>query len=84
MSSFGDTYIEMVNRVATAGNVYKGLHEYQQLAAEQADANRQTVIGTSSDEELERMIMYQNAYNAASRYINVINTLLDSVISMGR
>lgn len=84
MSSFGDTYIEMVNRVATAGNVYKGLHEYQQLATEQADANRQTVIGTSSDEELERMIMYQNAYNAASRYINVINTLLDSVISMGR
>jgi len=29
------------------------------------------------------MIMYQNAYNAASRYINVINTLLDSVINMG-
>ena len=83
MSSFTDTYIEMVNNLSIEGNVFKSLHEYQQLATEQADANRQTVIGTSSDEELERMIMYQNAYNAASRYINVINTLLDSVISMG-
>ena len=70
--------------MSTAGNVFKDVYEYQQLAVEQAESNRQSVIGVSSDEELEHMIMYQNAYNAASRYINVINTLLDSVISMAQ
>ena len=70
--------------MSTMGNVFKDVYEYQQLAVEQAESNRQSVIGVSSDEELEHMIMYQNAYNAASRYINVINTLLDSVISMAQ
>lgn len=79
-----DCYTDIVNQMATVGNVFKDCYEFQQLAVEQADGNRQTVIGVSSDEELEHMIMYQNAYNAASRYINVINTLLESVISMAQ
>lgn len=82
-SSFQSCYIDLVGQVGTSGDVFKGLYEFQQLATQEVDANRQTVIGTSADEELEHMIMYQNAYNAASRYINVINTLLDSVINMG-
>ena len=81
-SSFENCYTEIVNQMSTMGNVFKDVYGYQQLAVEQAESNRQSVIGVSSDEELEHMIMYQNAYNAASRYINVINTLLDSVISM--
>lgn len=83
-SSFENCYTEIVNQMSTMGNVFKDVYEYQQLAVEQAESNRQSVIGVSSDEELEHMIMYQNAYNAASRYINVINTLLDSVISMAQ
>lgn len=83
-SSFENCYIDLVNQVGTSGDVYKGLYEYQQNAVQQVEEKRQTVIGVSSDEELEHMIMYQNAYNAASRYINVINTLLDSVISMAQ
>lgn len=82
-STFQSCYIDLVGQVGTSGDVFNGLYEFQQLATQQVDANRQTVIGTSADEELEHMIMYQNAYNAASRYINVINTLLDSVINMG-
>ncbi len=81
-SSFEGCYVDLVNQQATLGNVYKQMYEFEQLSTEQIDANRQSVIGTSSDEELEHMIMYQNAYNAASRYINVINTMLDSLLSM--
>lgn len=82
-STFENCYIDLVNEFATVGNVYKGHYEYQQLALEQSENERQTVIGVSSDEELEHMIMYQNAYNAASRYINVINSMLDTLLSMG-
>lgn len=82
-STFESCYIDLVSQVATSGDVYQSLYDFQQLSAEQIEANRQSYVGVSSDEELERMIMYQNAYNAASRYINVINTMLDSLISIG-
>lgn len=82
-SSFSGCYVDLANQVATSGSVFKGLYEFEQLAIEQAENERQTVIGVSSDEELEHMIMYQNAYNAASRYINVINSMLDALLSMG-
>jgi flagellar hook-associated protein 1 FlgK len=83
MSDFENCYIDLVNQVATSGSVFKGLYEYEQLALEQVDNERQTVIGVSSDEELEHMIMYQNAYNAASRYITVVNDMLDTLLSVG-
>ncbi len=83
MSSFENCYIDLTNQVATSGNVFKGLYDFEQLAIEQAENERQTVIGVSSDEELEHMMMYQNAYNAASRYINVINDMLDTLLSVG-
>ena len=83
-SSYQDCYTEMVNQMGIMGSVFKHKYEEQQLSIEQIENNRQSVIGVSSDEELEHMIMYQNAYNAASRYINVLNTLMDSVISMAQ
>lgn len=83
-STFESSYIDFVSQIGTSGDVFQSLYEFQQLSSEQVEANRQSYIGVSADEELEHMIMYQNAYNAASRYINVVNTLLDSLISMGR
>lgn len=82
MSTYEGCYTDLMSQVSTSGDVFKELYEFQQLSIEQAESERQTVIGVSSDEELERMIMYQNAYNAASRYINVVNSLLDSLINM--
>ena len=41
--------------------------------------------GVSSDEELEKMIKYQQAYNAASRYVNVVSEMLENLVtSLGR
>ena len=41
--------------------------------------------GVSSDEELEFMIEFQNAFNASSRYINVISEMLEHIVStLGR
>ena len=73
-----------MSQVSSGGNTFKLLYEYEQLAVEQAENERQTVIGVSHDEELKHMIMFQNAYNAASRYINVVNSMLDTLLSMAR
>ncbi len=82
MSTFEGCYTDLMSQVSNSGNVYKLLYEYEQLAVEQTDNERLTVIGVSQDEELEKMIMFQNAYNASSRYINVINSMLDTLLSM--
>lgn len=83
ISSFEKCYEDLIAQATNSGYVFGQLYEFEQLAMEQADNERQTVIGVSSDEELEHMIMYHNAYNAASRYINVINSMLDTLLNMG-
>lgn len=83
-STFESCYIDFVSQIGTSGDVFQSLYEFQQLSSDQIEANRQSYVGVSADEELEHMIMYQNAYNAASRYINVVNDLLDSLIALGR
>ena len=45
------------------------------------DNQRQQVIGVSSDEELTYMTKYQNAYNAASRFINVVNEMIEHLLT---
>ena len=35
----------------------------------------------ASDEELEKMIKYQQAYNASSRYVNVISEMLEHIVT---
>lgn len=49
------------------------------------DNKRQESIGVSSDDELTNMIRFQNAYNAASRYINVVSEMLEHLVTaLGR
>lgn len=81
-STIESCYTDLMSQVANSGFIFYELADFERLEVESADNERQTVIGVSSDDELEHMIMYQNAYNAASRYINVINSMLDTLLSM--
>lgn len=81
-STIESCYTDLMSQVASSGFIFYELAEFEKLEVESADNERQTVIGVSSDDELEHMIMYQNAYNAASRYINVINDMLETLLGM--
>ena len=74
-------YNNLVSQVATTGDVLYGISENQQITVDNTAAAREQVLGVSSDEEMSNMIMFQNAYNAASRYINVISELMEHVIN---
>ncbi len=74
-------YEDLVAQVANSGYVYHGIYENQAVAVESAIAAREQVVGVSSDEELTNMIMFQNAYNASSRFINVIDEMLEHIIT---
>lgn len=80
-TNFIDYYMDLVNQVGGNGFIYRGIYENQQSALESIESSRQQVVGVSSDEELSNMIKFQNAYNASSRYINVISEMLEHIIN---
>lgn len=80
-SSFIEYYSDLVTQVANSGSVYKHIAENQSVTKEEAAFAREQVLGVSSDEELQKMITYQNAYNASSRYITTINDMLESMMN---
>ena len=80
-SSFIDYYDDLVGQIANSGYVFRTIYENQEGTVESIDAAREQVIGVSSDEELSNMVKFQNAYNASSRYINVIDEMLEHLLS---
>ena len=80
--TFEQFYEALVDDVGSEGKVYESMVASQDDLSSGLDNGRQEVMGVSSDEELTNMIRYQQAYNAASRYINVITTMMDTVINI--
>lgn len=78
--NYEDFYAAMVGQVATTGSIYHSMVAAQDVAVKQLDDGRQAVAGVSSNEELQNMIKYQNAYNAASRYITTCNDMLGHLL----
>lgn len=79
--NFIDYYKNLVSQVANSGSVYRGIQESQTVSSDALLNAREQIVGVSSDEELSNMIMYQNAYNASSRYINVISEMLEHILT---
>ena len=74
-------YNAMITDLANLANSYYNIAQNQNNVTNQLDDRRQVVAGVSSDEELSNMITYQHGYNAASRYINVVSEMLDTLIN---
>ena len=80
-TNFVDYYGDLVAQVANSGSVYKSIMANQQATVNATFSAREQVIGVSSDDELTYMVKFQNAYNASSRYINVISEMLAHIIN---
>ena len=78
--NYRDFYSALVGQVATEGSVYSSIVTAQQVATHNLSDSRDAIMGVSSNEELTNMIKYQNAYNAASRYITACNDMLENLI----
>ena len=79
--TFTEYYDAMVSQVGNIGFVYNTIVNSQATTVSSLEAARQGVVGVSSNEELSNMIKFQNAYNAASRYINSVDAMLDHLIN---
>ena len=78
--SFDEYYTEMVGALGTQDNVWAGIVDNQEKLTESIEDRRQQMSGVSTDEELTNLLTYQHAYNAASRYINTVDQMLEYLI----
>lgn len=79
--TFLDYYSNMIGDLGTLGNVYESTSASLTDTVTAVSNQRQQIMGVSSDEELTKMIRYQNAYNASSRFINVVNEMLEHLVT---
>lgn len=81
VSNFKDYYTYFIGDLATRGNELKTISENQAVMVGNIDDQRQQTAGVSSDEELTNLVKFQHAYNASSRYITVIDEMLEHIIT---
>lgn len=79
--TFAEYYAQMIGEIGTAGSIYDTIARTLEGTTKAVDNQRSQVTGVSSDEELTNMIKYQNAYNAASRYMNVISEMIETLVT---
>ncbi len=79
--NFNTFYNSMVSQVSTSGKVYTTIKDAQDQTVNAIESARQQVLGVNTDEELTFMVQFQNAYNAASRFINVVDEMLEHLLT---
>lgn len=78
--NFKDYYAGMMDDLSDRGYTFDAMVKTQDQSVVDVDNARQGVLGVSSDEELSNLIKFQHAYNAASRYINVVSEMIEHLI----
>ena len=79
--SLGDYYSDLVAQVSNSGYMYNSIYENQAKTVSAAESAKDQVEAVSSDEELNNMIKFQSAYNASSRFINVVDEMMEHLIT---
>ncbi|MDO4166522.1 MAG: flagellar basal body rod C-terminal domain-containing protein [Eubacteriales bacterium] len=78
--SYDEYYQAMITNLATRGHTWKSITDNQDKVVADLEQQRQQVMGVSSEEEMVNLLQFQHAYNAASRYITVIDSMLGYLI----
>lgn len=75
-------YRGVVGTVSVEAATAKELATNQELIAQAAQNARERISGVNIDEEAIDLIKYQRAFQAASRYISVVDELLETLIAI--
>ena len=81
--SFEGAFAQMVSKVGskTAELNVMGLAENRML--EQATLNQQSVSGVNLDEEATNLLRYQQAYQAASKMMQIASQMFETLLQLG-
>lgn len=80
-NTFMNYYTAFTAEIANQGQTLRAIEKSQDITTRSVDNQRQQVIGANSDEELTYLIKFQQHFNAASRYITVIDEMLEHMVT---
>ena len=72
--------------LADIGNkIYESdfMEESQRNIVLQLQNQKESITGVSLDEEMTRLVQFQQAYQAAARIVNTVDEMVDTVLNMG-
>jgi flagellar hook-associated protein 1 FlgK len=79
--SLDDYYQYIILTVGSKGSEATNIAESQGRLVEAADAQRTAIAGVSMDEEMTNMLKFKFAYDAAARVLNIIDSMLETVVN---
>ncbi len=81
LTTADDSYQSLVNSFGTQVASLNRLATNQQVLTDQVDGSADQLAGVNLDEEMANMLTAQRAYEAASKVITVLDSVLDTLIN---
>lgn len=81
--TINDIYNTFVSQIGADANQASNQVDAISASLIQLNTQRQSVSGVSMDEEMTNMVKFQQGYNAAARIFTTMNSMLDTLMSMG-
>lgn len=79
--SLDDYYQDIILHMGNNGADSARITESQSKLVESADAQRTSITGVSMDEEMTNMMKFKFAYDAASRVLNILDTMMETIVN---
>ena len=82
--SIEEYYASMLGKIASAGDSTRTQYETQCDVVDSLENQLDSAYGVDLNEELIDLVKYQTAYAAAAQVFNVVNSCLDTLMTLGR
>jgi len=80
--SFGEFYSTLVGGVGFEISSTRSAAEVEAFLVESLEERRQSIAGVNVDEELVNMLAFEQAFNAAAQFMQVVNQMQDEVLRL--
>lgn len=81
MVSLDDYYQDIILHMGNEGTDAVNITESQSKLVMSADAQRTAITGVSMDEEMTNMMKFKFAYDASSRVLNIIDSMMEQIVN---
>jgi flagellar hook-associated protein 1 FlgK len=71
----------LIGQLGVSASASSRRSDIQSNITQQADADRESTSGVNLDEEMTRLLTYQRGYEAASRVLTTVDSMLDQLIN---
>jgi flagellar hook-associated protein FlgK len=78
-----DYFASLTGNIAVEGENAKHFQTRQEKVNDELEKSRKQVMGVSLDEEMTNLMQYQRTFQAAARYINSLDQMLEVILGLG-